>query len=191
MSNVFFTHGSPRARQRLYRDDAAHAGGRSQTPTPPSTPGSRRSHVSLKDALGGGGARGAGETAAATSRAVGRARMDHARLGHTISMDGQAIDPALRHLDDNYLRADDQGSDRGSRPLSEFFDDPPDISIDGRLTTTEDGASTPVGGGERRYHTDQDSMDKCARWLQSLKMTSSDRLKSRSHIQLPPIWPTM
>ena len=110
--------------------------------------------------------------------------MDYSRLGHTISMDNQAIDPALRLLDDNHLRADDRGSDRGSRHLSEFFDEPPDISIDGRLTTTEDGTSTPVGG-ERRYHADQDSMDKCARWLQGLKMTSSDRLKSRSHIQLP------
>lgn len=171
-------HGSPRARQRVRQDESSAAGGRSQTPTPPSTPGSRRSHVSMEKSLGTRGELPSG------SKLVGRARLEHALLGRTASTDH---DPGLRFsVDDNFLRADvDRSSERGSR-LSEFFEEPPDISIDDRMTATEDGASTPAGGADRRFHADE-SMDKCARWLQSLKMTSSDRLKSRSHIQLPPI----
>ncbi|KAK7508556.1 hypothetical protein BaRGS_00000122 [Batillaria attramentaria] len=174
--------GSPRAHQKFQRDEGGAAGGRSQTPTPPSTPGSRRSHVSLEKSLGPGGK---GENASGpASKLVGRARMEHALFGRTASTDH---DSGFRFAsDDNYLRADiEQSSERGSR-LSEFFEEPPDISIDDRLTATEDGASTPAGAADRRFHADE-SMDKCARWLQSLKMTSSDRLKSRSHIQLPPI----
>ncbi|KAL8622385.1 hypothetical protein ACOMHN_041713 [Nucella lapillus] len=182
VGSVQFTHGSPRPRQRYHRDDL------SQTPTPPSTPGSRRSHTSIKDApsssaagKGGGGGVDSAAVAAALPRALGRARREHAFLGRTCSTDT----PAFQFYDDNHLRSDDQQS--GSRPLSEFNEEPPEVSIDGRLTSTEDGALTPLGRERVYHHTDQDSMDKCARWLQSLKMTSGDRLKSRSHIQLPPI----
>ncbi|KAK7109996.1 uncharacterized protein [Littorina saxatilis] len=181
VNNAHFTQGSPRSRERQrHRDDTE----RSQTPTPPSTPGSRRSHMTMKEALakGAGGESGA----YATSKALSRARLEHALLGRAASTDA---DPALRLMDENFLRSEgDTGSERGSRHLSEFFEEPPDISIDERMTATEDGASTP-GGAQRRYQGDQDSMDKCARWLQGVKMTSRDRLKSRSHIQLPPIGP--
>lgn len=173
--------GSPRARHRPFYVDSG-AGGRSQTPTPPSTPGSRRSHQSLKESTGPG----SGGGGAAAARMAARGRMDqNTLLSRTASTDSQHHDNPWRPLEENHLRLDDQASDRGSRHMSEFFDEPPDISIDDRLTATEDGASA-AAGGEGRYQAD-DSMDKCARWLQSLKMTSSDRLKSRSHIQLPPI----
>lgn len=32
-----------------------------------------------------------------------------------------------------------------------------------------------------------DSVEKCHRWLQGLKLTKADKMKSRSHIQLPPV----
>jgi hypothetical protein len=127
-----------------------------------------------------------------TTKAVGRARLEHALLGRTASQDSPSAEAVVlrRQLRDdghyNHLSAE-QFNDRGSRALSEFYDEPPEISIEDRMTATEDGASTPIGERGPRYHGDADSMDKCARWLQSLKMTSSDRLKSRSHIQLPPI----
>ncbi|XP_076460389.1 uncharacterized protein LOC143293424 [Babylonia areolata] len=198
VGGAHFTHGSPRPRLRLHNKDDPVGGARSQTPTPPSTPGSRRSHTSIKDAASGGGGGGAAKgtdssTAVAVNKAVGRTRREHALLGRTCSTDNAAFLPSSSQHEDGHWRSDDHS---GSRLMSEFMDEPPEVSIDGRLTATEDGASTPLGGGgggERggfhhpHHHTDQDSMDKCARWLQSLKMTSGDRLKSRSQIQLPPI----
>lgn len=178
---------SPRARQRVVRDDNM-AVGRSETPTPPSTPGSRRSHLSLKESLASG-ARGPGggttSSPGGAMRPSGRARADLALLGRVHSTDSPPFEGSFRQLDDNHLRPDEQESERWSRHASEFIEEPPEISIDDRMTATEDGTAN-LTDGECRYHAD-DSMDKCARWLQSLKMSSSDRLKSRSHIQLPPI----
>lgn len=204
VTHVHFTHGSPRHRQPRQLHQEEQGEGCSQTPTPPSSPtGSRRSHVSLKEALcgggggGGGGGAGAYDGAVTTTppRAVGHAKLGHSRLGRTVSQDSPSNQVPLRSQDDfllhhNHLRAaaGDQFSDRGSRTVSEIFDEPPDIGIEDRMTSTgDDGASTPLGEREPRFHGDPDSMDKCARWLQSLKMTAGDRLKSRSHIQLPPI----
>ncbi|KAL8573276.1 hypothetical protein ACOMHN_006687 [Nucella lapillus] len=180
VSNVHFTQGSPRTPPRCQKDDEA------SRPQSPGSSDSRHSHTPLDEPVHK--KRAADFGSAALPKAVGRTRMDHVGLGRTTSIDNPfAESAAVRFFDDSHPRSEDLGSERGSRHLSQFFEEPPELSLDGRLTVTEDGASVSVGRAEGGYQPDQDSMDKCARWLQSLKMTSGDRLKSRSHIQLHPI----
>ncbi|XP_076439742.1 uncharacterized protein LOC143279557 [Babylonia areolata] len=190
VGSVHFTQGSPRIAPRRQKD-GGDAPDRAQSP---SSSDSDQNHDGIKPTGESSRARGkrSMDTAAAAvlPRAVGRSRLDHIGLGRTTSIDSPFNEAAVRFFEDSHHpRSEELGSERGSRPLSQFFEEPPELSLDGRLTVTEDGTSVLLGGGERTgsYHPDQDSIDKCARWLQSLKMTSGDRLKSRSHVQLPPI----
>ena len=183
VTGVHLSHGSPRSRPRGPTDDTGRTTPGSRSPSPPCSPSCGLPHVSPA-AAAGSVPRRHGTLPAAASRP--HARLERSFLGRTASTDSPHTDLTCRPVCDDDVCVDDQASDRPGRPLSQFFDEPPDLSIDGRLTATEDGVSTPLGG-ERGYQPDHDTMDKCARWLQSLKMTSSSRLKSRSQIQLPPI----
>ncbi|XP_046338084.2 uncharacterized protein LOC124119575 [Haliotis rufescens] len=183
---------SPTLRQRLHIEDLDR---RSTTPTPPSTPGSRRSHLSLKESSN----RVSGLSPTSTPKLSRRSMRDFKHVGRTSSGDSATQDHMsfsstgvqISLRDENVLRSDDF-SDRFSKPQSDMFEGPPEINIEDRLSDIED--SERPSSAQHRYHhhhshhaVSDDSHDKCQRWLQSLKITRADRIKSRSHIQLPPI----
>ena len=217
-------HTSPATRNSLYveqpglPDQGGSIRSAANTPTPPSTPGSRRR---------GGGGCGDPMTASFTSRSASvvhsnggspcstpklqrRFKLD--QEGRTFSADaGAALDPfGFPPREDTWqpplgeccssLRGDGNGNTIRRGLSSNNFDDIPDQSLDDdRVSMTDDGSSMHVCG--RLSHRSQqhrqfglyqpgapdDSADKCSRWLQSLKLSRADKVKSRSHIQLPPV----
>ncbi|GFR80753.1 hypothetical protein ElyMa_004052400 [Elysia marginata] len=212
-------HTSPATRNCLYVEQPSlphPAGGirsTTNTPTPPSTPGSRRRGYGGGDPM----------TASFTSRSNSvihsnngspssspklqrRFKLD--QEGRTYSADaGASADPFGFPLREDGWQPEccssrgDGNAKTITRGLSSNnFDDFPDQNLeDERVSMTDDGSSMHVYG--RLAHQDQhhrhfgfyqpgnadDSADKCSRWLQSLKLSKADKVKSRSHIQLPPV----
>ncbi|KAK3743199.1 hypothetical protein RRG08_064052 [Elysia crispata] len=215
-------HTSPAIRNSLYVEQPGmpELGGgirsAANTPTPPSTPGSRRRGCAGGDPMtasftsrSASVAHSNGGSPCSTPKLQRRFKLD--QEGRTFSADaGNSADPfSFPPREDSWqpLMAD-CGSSRGygngntiARGLSSNnFDDFPDHGLeDDRVSMTDDGSSMHVCGrlSHRDHHHRQlgfyqpgppdDSTDKCSRWLQSLKLSKADKVKSRSHIQLPPV----
>ncbi|XP_059146081.1 uncharacterized protein LOC131933317 [Physella acuta] len=201
-------HTAPTVRNSLYVDlprlESGSLRSAAGTPTPPSTPGSKR-----RDPM----------TSSYNSRSNGASPSSTPKLSRrfetrTSSDDSQGMTfecgaAALPLKEENLLRLEELCGRESLR--FPHFDDTPDHAGDD-VSDTDDGSSMHVSGRlahrhphphHRQHHQHQmnhqhqpnhypqppgdDSVDKCSRWLQSLKLNKSDKIKSRSHIQLPPI----
>ena len=160
---------------------------RSGTPTPPSTPGSKRSHPSYRDS-----SRASPESTPVFSR---RAKKDlpsfHMMsssgdsIGHEgLSYSGVSFQTPMRD-ENNLLRLEDF-NERNIKCFSSR-QPPPVIGDVDRFSDPGDDYSRISNNQHYHHTTDEESHDKCERWLQGLKITRADKLKSRSHIELPPL----
>ncbi|ESO98466.1 hypothetical protein LOTGIDRAFT_174277 [Lottia gigantea] len=152
---------------------------RSTTPTPPSTPGSRRSNRSFHDRSPSGWDP---SSPSSTPKLNRRTRKDNKfdRLPSTDST-SREVNLRLPLREDNNLKMD-KSYNRDSKTFSDLYDSPPEVSIDYRFSETSDDDSVRYHG---HNHVTDDGHDKCERWLQTLKLSSADKIKSRSQMQLP------
>ncbi|GFO07757.1 hypothetical protein PoB_003426200 [Plakobranchus ocellatus] len=213
-------HTTPATRNSLYVEEPGHfesnAGIRSaaNTPTPPSTPGSRRRGVGGDPMTASFNSSSAipnnGDSPSSTPKLQRRFKLD--QEGRTFSADAGAFADTfgfpVREDSWQLTQAECCSSSRGdgngntiTRGLSSNnIEDFPEQSFDDdRVSGTDDASSMHVCGrlSHRNHHHRQfglyqpgaadDSADKCSRWLQSLKLNRADKVKSRSHIQLPPV----
>ncbi|CAL1549130.1 unnamed protein product [Lymnaea stagnalis] len=202
-------HTAPTVRNSLYVDlpriESGSLRSAAGTPTPPSTPGSKR-----RDPM----------TTSYNSRSNGASPSSTPKLSRrfdtrTYSGDSQGIvidcsgggggasSAGLPLKEENLQRLEELcGRDSaGHRHLPGDECHNEHCTEDDRVSDTEDGGSSMHVSGrlahrhhhqhhQNHYHpgsAGDDSVDKCNRWLQSLKLNKSDKIKSRSHIQLPPI----
>ncbi|XP_050396960.1 uncharacterized protein LOC126815389 isoform X2 [Patella vulgata] len=156
---------------------------RSCTPTPPSSPGSRRSDTS-KSIPGNTTPSWDPSSPSSTPKLHRRARKEHKydRIASTESAPRE-INLRLPLREDTSSRFD-RRRERDSKTFSDLYDSPPDVSIDYRVSETSDDDSIKYHG---QNHLPDDGRDKCERWLQTLKLSNADRIKSRSQMQLPPM----
>ncbi|KAI8789994.1 CAunnamed protein product, partial [Biomphalaria glabrata] len=135
------------------------------TPSPPSTPGSQR-----KDVM----------TTSFNSHSTARRKLDSAGviIGHSLPDDLPLKEENLRRLEE--LRV--QGVYK-NRPFEEVTDSERQWQAE-----ADDESSLCTYS---RYHTqglsNVQNVDKCTQWLQSIQLNSTDKIKSRSQIQLTPI----
>ncbi|XP_041369410.1 uncharacterized protein LOC121383441 [Gigantopelta aegis] len=175
------------AGRRLLRDENGEL--RSGTPTPPSTPGSKRSQPSsFRDT-----SRASPGSTPLFSRRGGSGRKDYPSFhrtsssGESTGQDGQSysgvsLQTPLRD-ENNLLKFEDFNE----RNIKCFSRQPPVINDADRFSDPGDDYSRISNNQHYHHPTDEESHDKCERWLQGLKITRADRLKSRSHIELPPL----
>ncbi|KAK3095846.1 hypothetical protein FSP39_019934 [Pinctada imbricata] len=169
---------SPRVLRRFQLDQAAPPG--SATPTPPSTPRSRRSFFSQKDSPS---TPNHGLSPASTPRLM---RKNHV---FPASSRGSSFD-SNRSVDDSK-----------HVPLSEENLQKHDVIVkDGEKSQTKSDNSKKEGdqnvgpklGHGHRAHLQhqphgEELQNKCEMWLQTLNISQKDKIKSRSQIQLHPI----
>ena len=74
-----------------------------------------------------------------------------------------------------------------SDQLSLLLDGSPDLSVDDQLTA-DNGNVSQAFGAQSCSSTDRECTEKCSNWLQSLTLNNCDRMKSRSQVQLHPLW---
>lgn len=141
----------------------------SETPTPPSTPKSLRSFLSHRSRP--------------SSRLLHREQFYESSLSRTSSIDSGGIpDDISLPLSEQNMHIFEKACIlphqfvKYSKSLEQDTDSPIKYCFDSE--------------GYRRQNESTDSDDaqgKCERWLKSLKICKPDRMKSQSHIQLPPI----
>ncbi|XP_012944737.1 uncharacterized protein LOC106013452 [Aplysia californica] len=185
------TPGSSRRRDPMTSSFASRSQSQSNGVSPASTP--KLSRRSRADTGGGAGSNHIPRTYSADSHGC-KDDSDSADGAGFFALGGQPF------KDDNVLkRFQDATSPRDTGSTSHLpFGDSLDLLDADRLSDTDDASSMHVTRRQARHHhqleqhhhyqdTSDDSVDKCNRWLQSLKLNKSDKIKSRSHIQLPPI----
>lgn len=144
----------------------------SDTPTPPSSPKSRRSMLSLKESQ----SNGANMSPTSTPRLLRRGYLQRSSASRESSADTESQSgsrPSSIHLTEDNIRQHDVSSD-----LSQILIAHPDKKLDTKLLKHKH-----VHG----HGHPEDTQLKCEQWLQTLHVTKPDKIKSRSHIQLPPI----
>lgn len=165
------------ALRRTYLDN----GQISDTPTPPSTPKSRRSYMSSRDSLLSSPEKTfVAGSPFASPRLLLRKQMVHSFLStgssESLTDPKSPLEPSKK----------------------------PPLSVENvhkfeELKSTEDKGHVTGGEAETGYlpnkaqkhgsadHGDTETVNKCESWLKTLHIVQNDRIKSRSHIQLPPI----
>lgn len=142
----------------------------SDTPTPPSSPKSRRSLLSLKESQ----STGANQSPTSTPRLLRRGYLQRSSISRGSSIDTESHNgsrPSSIHLTEENIRQHDITSD-----LSQMVIAHPDKKLETKLNKHK----------QIHGHSD-DTQLKCEQWLQTLHVTKPEKIKSRSHIQLPPI----
>ena len=157
----------------LQRKQYLENGQVSDTPTPPSTPKSRRSIISSRDSLLSSPDKTFVSTSPfASPRLLLRKQMQLSALGRDSSED------SLSELNVKQAELSVENVNRFAEIQS--GDDIQKVKSDGRK------AKAPVV--TVTHHVgERDTLNKCENWLQTLNIAKQDRIKSRSHIQLPPI----
>lgn len=158
----------------------------SETPTPPSTPRSRRSVLSQRE---NSSTPCHGLSPASTPKLLKRKLMERTSLSResltdsktgsrkSESHDGKVFTPVQLSEENlaKYVSIQERLSNDNniaySQQRNEFYEN-------------DDISNCDLYGG---HHEGDDTQDKCERWLQTLNISKPNRLKSRSHIQLPPI----
>lgn len=138
----------------------------SETPTPPSSPKSRRSLISLKESQ----STGANQSPTSTPRLLRRSCLHRSSLSRGSSADSQ------------------NGSRNNSIVLTEDSIRRHDVNTDlsQTLVVHQDKKLDSIKLKHVHGHSDETQL-KCEQWLQTLSVSKPDKIKSRSHIQLPPI----
>lgn len=160
----------------------------SATPTPPSTPRSRRSVLSQRD---NSSTPGHGLSPASTPKLLKRRLVERTSLSRESSIDSKT-GSRKSELCDGKVSAPVQLSEENLAKYDgirgRLSNDVTTAYCQQRNETGEENDDVNkqelYGGGQ--YDGD-DTQDKCERWLQTLNISKPNRLKSRSHIQLPPI----
>ncbi|OWF53184.1 uncharacterized protein LOC110446747 [Mizuhopecten yessoensis] len=171
----------------------------SATPTPPSTPQSRRSVHSQRDSPS---TPVQGSSPVSTPRLLHRPHLSRPSLSRDSSADSQ-----------NDSRNGVHSESRNNLTHVPFTEDMAKRHEHASSTTVTasplkpgvargDGTEVTSFGGHRKLSAQLNylgpsiitgdpstecSQDKCEKWLQSLHLSKPDKIKSRSHIQLPPI----
>lgn len=150
----------------------------SDTPTPPSTPRSRRSLVSSRDSLLSSPDKPHVTSPFASPRLLLRKQLIQSALSRDSSIDSlndKSPNDATRKLPlsvENLSKFDEIKSDEQTVPQDKGS---PDIQNKHR-------AKKPSHSQEV-----SETVNKCENWLQNINLAQRDKIKSRSHIQLPPI----
>lgn len=157
---------SPITDGRQFYDQNGRFG--SETPTPPSSPKSRRSLISLKESQ----CTGANQSPTTTPMLFRKSclhRSSMSRGSSAESQNGSRTNSVV--LTEEIIRQHDVTSD-----LSQILVSHPDKKLDSKSSKLR----------QSHGHAD-DTQLKCEQWLQTLSVAKPDKIKSRSHIQLPPI----
>lgn len=148
----------------------------SETPTPPSTPKSRRSQLSSRDSLLSSPEKTYVTSPFASPRLLLRKQLMQSALSRDSSIDS--------------LTEKSVGENGKKVPLSvENLNKFDDIKLQEEVPKSpkEENSKLQKRRGSRRGIQPEDNVNKCETWLQSLQIAQTDRIKSRSNIQLPPI----
>lgn len=147
----------------------------SDTPTPPSTPKSRRSQFSSRDSLLSSPDKAIITSPFASPRLLLRKQLIQSALSRDSSIDS---------LTDK-SNGDNKKVPLSVENLSKFEDIKP---LDDAIKSPKDEThQLQKRRGSRRGIQPEDNVNKCENWLQTLHIAQTDRIKSRSNIQLPPI----
>ncbi|XP_052773372.1 uncharacterized protein LOC128212129 [Mya arenaria] len=166
---------SPLFRRRSYLEN----GEVSETPTPPSTPKSRRSIISSRDSLLSSPDKTFVSSPLASPRLLLRKQLVQSALSRDSSIDS---------LNDK-VTVDCSKKLPLSRDNLNKFDE---IKANETETTCSGKDVIRKQGSVRIKRASGqpdgvESVNKCETWLQTLHIAQHDKVKSRSHIQLPPI----
>ncbi|CAG5135667.1 unnamed protein product [Candidula unifasciata] len=184
-------HMCPALKTNLYVDvaepDTGGIRSAASTPTPPSSPGSRRNYVVSSSCVSKFQTCPC-ETVLPSTTALGIQTNTYSVDSQKDRLDGWLPlgNENLQQHDTSYLR---NSCSNSNFPVGDFSQQ----LLDDNNSEVEDGSSVHINGrfpshGCYHYFQDtslDDSIDKCNRWLQSLHINTADKVKSRSHIQLP------
>ncbi|XP_052249870.1 uncharacterized protein LOC127857510 isoform X2 [Dreissena polymorpha] len=150
----------------------------SDTPTPPSTPKSRRSVVSSRDSLLSSPDKLCVTSPIASPRLLLRKQLIRSALSRDSSVDS--------------LKDQSPVDNQKKIPLSvENLSKFDEIKTGDEPINTIVGQTVRIGSVRSRKMSQtieaSESLSKCENWLQTLNIAQTDKVKSRSHIQLPPI----
>ncbi|CAC5400837.1 unnamed protein product [Mytilus coruscus] len=141
----------------------------SETPTPPSSPKSRKSLLSLRESQ----STGANQSPTSTPRLLRRSYIQRSSLSRGSSADS----PSGSRTNSISLTEENIRHHEVNADLSQMIIAHPDKKIDSK---------TLIKHKHIHGHSDETQI-KCEQWLQTLNVSKPDKIKSRSHIQLPPI----
>lgn len=169
--HVFIQGPSPLMRKKVFPEN----GQISDTPTPPSTPKSRRSGFSSRDSLLMSPEKTGMTSPFMSPRLLLRKQLKQSALSRDSSTDSiteQSFDePRLPLSVDNLNKFED------IKKSEESLRSPTDETIQIPRRKSRKSITPEI----------TDTVNKCENWLQTLQIAQTDRVKSRSNIQLPPI----
>ena len=168
---------SPLLQRRVFLEN----GQVSDTPTPPSTPKSRRSLMSSRDSILSSPDKPFVSSPFASPRLLLRKQLIQSALSRDSSIDSLTDKSPLEGSKKLPLSVEN---------LNKFdeikTDDPTAVGNKESSETHHKCRASKRQGGHSTDVTD--TVNKCEHWLQNIHLTKTDKIKSRSHIQLPPIW---
>jgi len=173
-SRVLIQGPSPLLQKRGYLDN----GQVSDTPTPPSSPKSRRSYMSSRDSLLSSPEKTFVSSPLASPRLLLRGQIVKNEINIESSIDNANAKQAGHTSEtlplnvENVSKLLNLPGCEESKQISDITDVKPGTDRKRRPTLTQEAS---------------ESLNKCETWLQGLHITPADKIKSRSHIQLPPI----
>lgn len=163
----------------------------SATPTPPSSPGSQRSCLSQKDTPSTPVQNSSPITTPKIRRGSYSWRANISRGSSTESLDDEQVVPNVKiDLHSPLICENLQKHDRLSlNPQQNVSTEDTKYyeALQAGLVCDKPRhvkAISPQGQGQN----DGELHSKCEMWLQTLNISQGDKIKSRSHIQLPPLW---
>ncbi|KAL4232416.1 hypothetical protein ACF0H5_009984 [Mactra antiquata] len=167
----FIKGSSPLMRKKVFQEN----GQISDTPTPPSTPKSRRSCYSSHDSLLTSPEKTSMTSPFTSPRLLLRKQLKQSALSRDSSVDSftdKSLDePALP------LSVENLNKFVEIKESDESLKSPKEESIKMSRRKSRKSITPEV----------TDTVNKCENWLQTLQIAQTDRVKSRSNIQLPPI----
>lgn len=164
---------SPLLQRKVYLEN----GEMSDTPTPPSTPKSRRSAFSSRESLLSSPDKTYVPSPFTSPRLLLRKQLIQSALSRDSSVES--------------LTEKSAGDTAKKVPLSvenlNRFDEIKSKDESVKIPKEESEKSHKPRGRRSIQPEISDTVNKCENWLQSLQIVQTDRIKSRSNIQLPPI----
>jgi len=164
----------------------------SATPTPPSTPRSRRSFFSQKDSP---------STPIQGSSPVSTPRLFHRAFIHRPSLSRESSADSATYDNRSGVLSDPRNNSHSQVLLNEENlkkHEQTNLTSPAKIVRRRESSGTGDGRNIQHHtyintsdvtsgpNTDS-SQDKCEKWLQTLHLSKPDKIKSRSHIQLPPV----
>ncbi|XP_045191228.2 uncharacterized protein LOC123548064 [Mercenaria mercenaria] len=169
---VFVQGPSPVLQRKLYVEN----GQVSETPTPPSTPKSRRSGFSSRESL----------LSSPDKTFTSPFTSPRLLLRKQLIQSALSRDSSIDSLTDKSVGEPDKKVPLSVENLNRFDDlKSKDEAL--KSPKEEKGKVHKVRGRRSIQPEVSDTVNKCENWLQTLQIVQTDRIKSRSNIQLPPI----